>query len=260
MGGTKRVLMLGDVVGEAGIAALEKRLPALIRATGADFVVANGENATGGFGIAAPELERILDAGVDVVTSGNHVWEKKGYAELLESEERLVRPANYPEGAPGRGSVLVEKAGVRWFVCNLQGRERMRAIDCPFRAGERLASDGAEAGAVVLVDFHAESSDEKEALCFHLDGTVAAVVGTHTHVQTADARVSAKGTACLTDLGMCGPVDSVIGMRVDTCVRRSVSQMPLKMEVAEGAATIRGALVEIDPETRLAVSIETVKD
>ncbi|MDP3177553.1 MAG: TIGR00282 family metallophosphoesterase, partial [Spirochaetaceae bacterium] len=188
MGIVVKALMIGDVIGTPGLKALFAGLGPLVRSTGAILVVANGENAQGGFGIGKEEADKLFAMGVHVVTSGNHVWERPGSAELLAGTERLLRPANYPPGAPGKGLALLESGGTRWAILNLQGREGMTPIDCPFRtADEQLAVVTSRfPGALILVDFHAESVEEKEALAFYLDGRVAAVAGTHTHVQTAD--------------------------------------------------------------------------
>jgi 2',3'-cyclic-nucleotide 2'-phosphodiesterase len=259
--GTLRALMIGDIIGTPGIKALFAGLGPLVKSAGADIVVANGENAQGGFGIGRDEADKLFAMGVHVLTSGNHVWERPGSAELLDSAPRLLRPANYPPGAPGRGYVVVEAGGATWAVLNLQGREGMTPIDCPFRAADAaLAAIASEApGAVALVDFHAESVEEKEALGFYLDGRVAALAGTHTHVQTADERILPKGTGYITDLGMSGPEDSIIGVKAEICVRRGLTQMPIKMESAEGEASIRGALFTIDAESRRCVSVQRVR-
>lgn len=255
-----KALMIGDIIGTPGMKALFAGLGPLVRSTKADIVIANGENAQGGFGIGKDEADRLFAMGVHVVTSGNHVWERPGSAELLASTARLVRPANYPPGAPGSGYVVVDAGGVAWAVVNLQGREGMSPIDCPFRTADAvLATIAAESpGAIVLVDFHAESVEEKEALGFYLDGRVAALAGTHTHVQTMDERILPMGTGYITDIGMSGPEDSVIGVKVDICIRRGLTQMPIKMESAEGDASIRGALFSIDPQTKRCVSIERI--
>lgn len=250
--------MLGDIIGDAGLQALASGLPELIRRTRADLVVANGENAAGGFGITREAADRIFRSGVDVITTGNHVWEKKDADKLLDSEPRVLRPANYPPGVPGAGHLALEKGGVSWMIVSLQGRERMYSIDCPFRTATELL--GRSSGAVVVVDFHAESTEEKEALAFHLDGKAAVVAGTHTHVQTADGRILPAGTGFVADLGMSGPVDSVIGVQTELCLRRSRSQMPIKMEAAEGPACLQGVLFEVDVSTRRTVSITPVRD
>ncbi len=261
MATTVKALMIGDVIGQPGLKALFAGLGPLVRQTGANIVIANGENSMGGFGIGKEEVDKLFAMGVQVITTGNHVWERPGSAELLASTAMLLRPANYPPGAAGVGTAVLESGGATWAVLNLQGREDMTPIDCPFRGADAaLAAIGAQApGAVVLVDFHAESVEEKEALAFYLDGRVAAVAGTHTHVQTADERILPKGTGYITDIGMSGPEDSVIGVKVDICVRRGLSQMPIKMESADGDAFISGVLFTIDRETRRCLSVERVK-
>jgi calcineurin-like phosphoesterase len=234
---TARVLLLGDVIGVSGIDALKRRLPALRKDLGADLVVANGENAAGGFGLSSETASALFACGVDVLTSGNHVWQKRDFWPVLEKDGRVLR---FP-----------------WAVINLQGRERLYPIDCPFRkADEVIAELGMER--LIVVDFHAECAEEKESLGFYLDGRVSCVVGTHTHVQTADEKILPGGCAYHTDLGMTGPVDSIIGMKTDICVRRSLSQIPYKMEVAEGPSIISGLFVEIDPSSRKAVSTRRI--
>jgi metallophosphoesterase (TIGR00282 family) len=253
--GKRKAIMIGDVVGEPGIAALEAGLGALKAEYGADLVVVNGENAAGGFGLTKETLERILAAGADVVTSGNHVWEKRDLWPILDSEERLIRPANYPSGAAGRGSAILEKDGVLWCVANLQGREDMTPIDCPFQAMDALLKADHSPLPLILVDFHAESNQEKEALGLYADGRIAALAGTHTHVQTADDRLLPGGTAYITDLGMTGVRDSIIGMDGAICLERNKTQIPHRMECAVGPASIRGVCIEVDTETRLACGI-----
>ncbi len=251
-----KAMLIGDVVGDPGIAALESDLRSLVAESGASFVIVNGENAAGGFGLTPPTLERILAAGADVVTSGNHVWEKRDLWPFLDAETRLLRPANYPDSAPGHGSGVFEKDGVSWAIINLQGREEMSPIDCPFRMGERLLEGFVGQPVITLIDFHAETTREKEALAFHLDGRVGAIVGTHTHVRTADARLLPKGTAYITDLGMTGVTDGIIGMDASICLNRCKTLIPFRMECAAGTVAISGAIVGFDTETRKAVSIE----
>jgi len=261
MSNVVKALMIGDVIGQPGLKALFAGLGPLIRSSGADIVIANGENAQGGFGIGKEEADKLFSIGVQVITTGNHVWERPGSLELLAATPRLLRPANYPPGAPGTGWALLESGGVTWAVLNLQGREGMSPIDCPFRGADAAlaAIEAASPGALVLVDFHAESVEEKEALGFYLDGRVAAVAGTHTHVQTADERILPKGTGYITDIGMSGPIESVIGVKVEICVRRGLTQMPIKMESEEGVASILGALFTIDKETRRCVAVERIQ-
>ncbi len=249
-------LMIGDVVGEPGLKALEEGLRPLAQELGATFVVVNGENAAAGFGLTAETLARILASGADAVTSGNHVWEKREVWPTLDAEIRVLRPANYPEGACGRGWGLYEKDGLLWGVVNVQGREEMTPIDCPFRCAEAVLRDLAGRGAMTLVDFHAETTREKEAFGFHLDGLAGAVVGTHTHVRTTDARLLPKGTAYISDLGMTGVVDGIIGMDAKICLERSRTQIPIRMECAAGPAALSGALIRFDSDSRRALSIE----
>lgn len=260
MGAAVKALMIGDVVGEPGMKALFAGLGELVRRLGAAIVVVNGENASAGFGITKEETDKLFSLGVHVITSGNHVWEKKGAAELLDAEPQLLRPANYPEGAPGRGMALLEAGGASWAVINLQGRESLYAIDCPFRSADALLRrvEAEAPGSIVLVDCHAESNEEKEALGLYLDGRVSAFVGTHTHVQTADERILPKGTGYLTDMGMTGPDDSVIGVSTEICLRRNLSQMPIKMETAAGRASIHGVLFTIDTASRACLAVERV--
>jgi metallophosphoesterase (TIGR00282 family) len=262
-----RAVMIGDVVGEPGLSALERDLPGLIREHAADFVTVNGENAADGFGLTGDTLTRILAAGADVVTSGNHVWEKREFWPVMEKEARVLRPANYPAGTAGRGWVRIDKppAGggdpVAWLVVNLQGRELMPPINCPFKEIDAIMNspDGTDtAKPLVLVDFHAESTREKEALAYYLDGRAALFAGTHTHIQTADERVLPLGTAYITDLGMTGVTDSVIGMDTQICLNRARNQVLYRMECAKGEAAIQGIVAEIDGETGKALSIKRI--
>jgi metallophosphoesterase (TIGR00282 family) len=251
--------MLGDVVGEPGLAVLESLLPPLIQREGANFVVVNGENAAAGFGITEGDMRRILDAGADVITTGNHVWEKREFWPVLDTEQRILRPMNYPGGAPGRGCLLVEKNGVSYLVINLQGRELMTPIDCPFKAFDSIQ----ETGAVTLVDFHGESTREKETLGYYLDGRVSVVAGTHTHVQTADERTLPRGSAYITDIGMTGVAGGVIGMDTDICLARAKTQVLYRMTCAEPspgqAPEVQGIVAEIDGETGKALSIRRLR-
>jgi metallophosphoesterase (TIGR00282 family) len=270
---TVRALMIGDIIGEIGLKTLEKGLPALIKEHNIDFVTVNGENAAEGFGMTESDFRRIIAAGADVVTSGNHIWEKRDFWPVLENEKAMLRPANYPSDAPGRGFALLEKNAVKWLVINLQGREFMGAIDCPFQCFDRViaqadaaqtgAAQAAQAGAanpIVLVDFHAESSREKEALGFYSDGRASLFAGTHTHVQTADERILPKGCAYITDLGMSGLQNSVIGMDPKICSERFRKQVQYQMKTAETAeiGALRGALAEIDADSGAAVSVRRV--
>jgi metallophosphoesterase (TIGR00282 family) len=254
-----RAIMIGDVVGEPGLSVLEKLLPPLIQRERADFVVVNGENAAAGFGIIETDMRRILNAGADVISSGNHVWEKREFWPILGAEERILRPLNYPQGAPGRGSILIKKNNTAYLVINLQGRELMTPIDCPFRTFDSIE----KTASVVLVDFHGESTREKEALGYYLDGRVSVVAGTHTHVQTADERILPRGAAYITDIGMTGVVDAVIGMDTDVCLARARTQVLYRMSCAapsgKQAPEVQGIVAEIDGETGKALSIRRLR-
>jgi metallophosphoesterase (TIGR00282 family) len=262
------VIMLGDVVGEPGLQALEKHLPALRDEYKAAVVTVNGENAAGGFGMTETELKRILAAGADAVSSGNHIWEKRDFWPVLERETSILRPANYPEGSPGRGWTKISRNGAVFILVNIQGRDFMPHTDCPFRTMDRLLAldefgpPEAERGGkkpLILVDFHAEASQEKEALAFYLDGRVSLLAGTHTHVQTADERVLPKGTGYITDLGMTGPADSIIGMNKKICLDRSRTQILYRMECADRGETVQGIAAELDDSSGSAVSVTRIR-
>lgn len=255
-----KLLFIGDIVGRPGRDLVRKHLRALAAAHDVDLVIANGENAAGGAGITRDNTNEVLGAGVDVITSGNHVWDKRETLEFIGGEPRLIRPANYPEGTPGLGSyVAVARNGVRVGVVNVMGRVFLHAIDDPFRAATReiarVKQDGAQ---VVFVDVHAETTSEKVALGWYLDGQAAAVIGTHTHVQTADERILPGGTACLTDVGMTGPHDGVIGMDKEAVIRRFVSGLPGRFEPAGGDVRLHGVTITADPATGKATAIERV--
>lgn len=258
MDGSLRLLFVGDVVGAPGRRILGARLARLKRDTGAHLAVVNGENAAGGAGITASTAAEIFAAGADVVTTGNHVWDKRDAAVLLADDPRVLRPANYPDGAPGRGAGVFDAGGVRVAVVNLMGRVFMPLVDDPFRAIDRILAEIASTAAVVLVDLHAEATSEKSAFAWHVDGRVAAVVGTHTHVTTADARVLPGGTAFITDVGMTGPHDSVIGVRKDQALTRFLTQRPVPYETADGDVRLAAVLVTADPRSGRATAIDTI--
>jgi hypothetical protein len=224
-----------------------------------DLVVANAENAVEGLGLDPKTYGELRSAGVDVVTSGNHIWQRREIEPLLEAEVRLLRPDNYPRGVPGHGTVVVEAGHSPVAVINLEGRKSLSALECPFVAARQAVSGLRPRPRAVVIDFHAEAGDEKEALAFHMDGLVSAVIGTHTHVQTADERILPGGTGYLTDAGMCGSATGVIGMNPELSVKRFVSQMPLKMEVHDGPGVICGAFVDIDPDTGRCTHIARVR-
>lgn len=267
--GLLKVFMGGDIFSNAGIDVVEQKLKKLREEHSIDFVIYNGENASGGNGLLEADAKRIFAAGVDVITGGNHIFEKRDNYPFLASEKNVLRPQNYPKGlssliegaeeTPGRGFAFYDFSDKKIAVLNLQGRESMTALDCPFRAAAECAKKAAEQNAPLFVDFHAESNDEKEALALFLDGKAAAVCGTHTHVQTADERILPKGTAYLTDLGMSGVADSVIGSDAEIVIKRNLTQVLYKMENAAGESVIQGALITVDLDTNKAVKIERIQ-
>lgn len=252
-----RLLFVGDIVGKPGRRILASLLPDLIDSRDIDYTVVNIENAAGGFGVTAEVLAEFERLPIDCFTSGNHIWDKKPVLELLDRTPRLLRPHNYPGDSPGRGLFVGETAaGVPVATINLEGRVFMKPLECPFRTAERLLDSLPSDVRVVLVDFHAEATSEKQALGLHLDGRASAVVGTHTHVPTADDRLLPEGTAYITDVGMTGPYDSVIGMRVDKALRRFLYQTPGPLEVAKRDVRLAAVQVDVDEATGRARSIE----
>lgn len=245
-----RILFLGDVVGKPGCRAVADAIPHLIATAGVDFVVVNCENASGGRGVDARAARDLLAAGVDVLTSGNHVWAKRDIIGYIRDSDVLLRPANFAPDSPGRGyTVKPSRSGVPVAVVNLIGRIFMGSFDCPFRAADALLPSLRSQARVIVVDMHAEATSEKMAMGWHLDGRVAVVIGSHTHVQTADERILPEGTAYLTDAGMCGPLDSVIGVKREIALQRFLTQMPNRFEVAGGPVLVQGALIDVDEST-----------
>lgn len=255
-----RVLMLGDIVGQPGYRAVLTSVAKLVKQYSADFITINAENAADGFGVTEEIASELFASGFHVLTTGNHVWQRKEAYSYLDSEQRILRPANYPGGNPGHGSCVVEAKGVRVGVINLQGRVRMPTTDCPFRKGKEVIRKLKDGTDLLLVEFHAEAPHEKEALAWHIDGQVAAVVCTHTHVQTADERVLPKGTAYISDLGACAPRDSVIGFDPGISVERMKTQLPLRNSPADTPGVIHGVFIEVDLDTGHALSIERVRE
>ncbi|MBA4157538.1 MAG: TIGR00282 family metallophosphoesterase [Gemmatimonadetes bacterium] len=254
-----RILFVADVIGSPGRKAAKGLLRLVRKDVRADAVVLNGENSAGGFGITPEIVREFFDIGVDVITTGNHVWDKKEILPLLDREPRLLRPHNYPPGNPGRGVATLEVAGSRLAVLNLQGRAFMPPIDDPFRAVESLLDELRGQVQAVVIDFHAEATSEKQAFARYLDGRVAAVVGTHTHVQTADERVLPRGTAMITDLGLTGGLGGVIGMKAEISIERQrLLSRGERMQPADDELHLQGAVVEIDAATGRARSIERV--
>jgi metallophosphoesterase (TIGR00282 family) len=253
------VLLIGDIVGQPGCRAVFGSLQSLLKETRADLVVANGENASDGLGITPEAAEGLFKSGVDVITSGNHIWQRREILPLLQSDSRILRPENYPRDVPGTGHYLITKKEIPIAVINLQGRINMSNIRCPFRVGEALLRQLAKKTRVIIVDFHAELPEEKEALSLYLDGKISALVGTHTHVQTADEKILPGGTAYITDTGMTGPAEGVIGMKRETSINRSLMQIPYKMEVEQSAAVLMGVVLAIDVASGKARSIERIR-
>jgi len=252
------ILMIADIIGSSGFEAVRKHLPELKRQYRIHLTVANGENAAHGKGLSPKAVGSFFEIGINVITSGNHIWNQKSILPALEENRFVLRPVNYPPGCPGRGACEVEIVhGLTAAVMNLQGRSFMYPIDCPFRTAdeeiERLHARGIR---IILVDFHAEATAEKAALGYHLDGKVSAVVGTHTHVQTADERILPGGTAFITDIGMSGPVDSVIGMDIETAKLRFLTQIPVPYRMSASESSCCGAIVQVDSASGKAVSID----
>lgn len=254
-----KILFIGDIVGKPGRRAVKELLPSLVAAHAVDLVIANCENAAAGFGITREIVEELYDAHIDVLTSGNHVWDKKEVMEFIDDYETLVRPANYPSVVPGAGSVLMPTAAGDFVgVLNLAGRIFMQPIDCPFITAKKEIARLKARTNVIIVDIHAEATSEKKALGWYLDGEVSAVLGTHTHVQTADNEVLPKGTAYISDVGMTGPFDSVIGIKKDTIIERFLTQIPNRFDVAKNDIRLQGVLIDIDAQSGRADAIERI--
>jgi metallophosphoesterase (TIGR00282 family) len=246
------------VVGAPGRRIVRNRLKGLKRDLGADLTIVNGENAAGGAGLTTATAEELFAAGAEVITTGNHVWDKREVLGLLEREPRVLRPANYPAGSPGRGATIVTSAGVKVAVVNLMGRVFMPLTDDPFAAADHILTELRDQARIVIVDFHAEATSEKSAFAWFLDGRVSAVLGTHTHVATADARVLPGGTAFITDVGMTGPFDSVIGVKKEQAIERFRTSRSTPYETAEGDVRLAGVILDLDPHSGRATAIARV--
>jgi hypothetical protein len=254
------ILLVGDVVGKPGRQAVRDFLPGVISREGVDFTIINGENAAGGVGLTPDLAEELLSYGADVITTGNHVWDKRELVPFLEKDDRVVRPLNYPPGTPGRGAVVAaSRSGVPVAVISLAGRVFSIAhLDCPFRAADAELAVLRRQVRVIVVDIHAEATSEKVAMGLHLDGRVTAVIGTHTHVQTADARVLRGGTAYMTDVGMTGPQESVIGIRHDLVLQRFLTQLPVRFEVATGDVRFMACVIAVSESSGRATAIRAL--
>lgn len=249
-----RVLMVGDVIGRPGRRAVRTLVPGLRQEYSVDLVIANSENAAGGLGLTRETAEELFDSGIDVLTSGNHIWDQKEILPALDGDLAILRPLNYPPGVPGRGYLIKGEA----LVVNLVGRTFMGNFDCPFRTVDQLLGEFTDRPSVIIVDFHAEATSEKVALGWYLDGRVSALLGTHTHVGTIDARLLPKGTAFITDVGMTGPADSVIGDDTDAVIRRFLTQLPRRLSVGKGCVILNSVLVEVEEDTGKARSISRI--
>jgi hypothetical protein len=255
-----RILFIGDIVGKPGRHAIESILERVVSDFRIEFTIANGENAAGGMGITPAIAIDLLNLGVDVLTSGNHIWAKKEIIPFLDEEGRILRPANYPDRVPGHGAgVFHSKDGTKIAVLNLEGRVFMKNLECPFRVAEREILKLRKETQVIIVDFHAEATSEKMAMGWFLDGKVSGVLGTHTHVQTSDERILNEGTAYITDVGMTGPLASVIGIRKQVALERLLTQIPWKFDVATEEVHLQGVVIEADSETGKAGSIERIR-
>lgn len=254
-----RILMVGDIVGAVGRETLATYLPRLKRLHAPDVIVVNGENAAhNGRGITRSIAREMFGWGVHVVTLGNHAWGQQEVFDFIDEEPRLVRPANFPVGTPGRGVTTIDTPAGKLTVINLMGRTFMATLDCPFRKADELLAN-IPASSAILVDMHAETTSEKLAMAWHLDGRISAIVGTHTHVQTADERILPQGTGYLTDVGMVGPRDGIIGMDRDPVLHRFITQLPARFEVATGPTHFHAVLIELDRQTKKTKRIKRIR-
>jgi 2',3'-cyclic-nucleotide 2'-phosphodiesterase len=257
-----KILFIGDIFGQPGRRIVKEKLPLLLEQFQPELVLANAENAAAGFGITPPLVEELLELGIDVLTSGNHIWDKKEIYPYLSDhlDSRLLRPANYPPGAPGMGLYVGRTSSqIGYAVINLQGRVFMPTIDCPFRTADKLLGEIPSDIKIRIVDFHAEATSEKLAMGWYLNGRVTAVLGTHTHIPTADEAVLSKGTAYMTDVGMSGPFDSVIGVEKEQVIKKFLDQLPARFEVARGDPRLSAVSMEANPQTGSALSIRRVR-
>ena len=254
-----KILFIGDIIGKPGRQAISRELHRLVDRYNADIVIANGENAAGGFALTVDVAKDLFNQGIHLLTAGNHIWDKKEQIALILADQRIIRPANYPDGAPGKGSaILTTPGGVKIGILNLEGRVFMKNLECPFRVADRELERMKRETSIIFVDFHAEATSEKSALGWYLDGRVSAVIGTHTHVQTADERILTQGTAFMTDAGMTGSFDSIIGMDKEETLRKFLTQLPVKFEVAKKNIRLNGVVIGMDEQSGKAVSIERI--
>ncbi len=254
-----KILFIGDIEGRPGRRVVKTYLPELIRSENIDLVIANGENSAGGFGINREVCQELLTAGVDVITMGNHTWDNKEIYQVLERERRLIRPANYPGGTPGEGYYIAETPkGVRVGVVNILGQVFLEALACPFQTAHECITEIKKKTNIIIIDFHAEATSEKVALGWYLDGEATAVLGTHTHITTADERILPKGTGYITDVGMTGPFNSVLGIDPEIVVKKFITHLPARFEVASGPIEFNGVILEVD-DTGVTTSIRRIR-
>ncbi len=254
-----RLLFLGDIVGSPGREMVIEYLPRLRRKYQPDFIVANGENAAHGRGITQKIARELFDAGIQAITMGNHTWDNKEIFSFIDDEPRLIRPANFPAGTPGNGLVYIKSGDAELAVINLQGRSFLPPLDCPFTLADRLVAQASKRTRLIFVDFHAEATSEKQAMGWYLDGRISALVGTHTHVQTGDERILPGGTGYLTDAGMCGPMDGILGMERDAVIKKFLTQLSVRFEVAGGRTQLNAVLFTMDKTSGKTTRIERIR-
>lgn len=256
-----KILAIGDVIGKIGCTFLREKLPQLKKIRQIDVVIANGENSSDGNGITPASAEYLFTSGVDVITTGNHAFRRKESYDLYDNCEYLIRPANFPNGTtPGKGMTLLDMGKIQIAVINLMGTAYLEPLDCPFKEADRLIAQAKEANAkIIIVDFHAEATGEKRAMGYYLDGRVSAMFGTHTHVQTADATILPQGTGYITDVGMTGPIDSVLGVKPEIIIKKFIEKLPQRFEIATGDCKLNCVLMEIDDKTGKTVNIEAIE-
>ncbi|MFI5296184.1 MAG: TIGR00282 family metallophosphoesterase [Thermodesulfovibrionales bacterium] len=255
-----KVLFIGDIVGKGGRTAVKALLPSLVDKYKIDFVIANGENIAAGFGLTESLVDELFKVGVHIITTGNHVWDKKEFIPYISKDNRVLRPLNYPPGVPGSGSIVISlQNGLKAAVMNISGRVFMTGMDCPFRTGRAEIERLSRETDIIIVDFHAEATSEKVAFGYFVDGRVSAVIGTHTHVQTADEKILPYGTAYITDVGMTGPSHSVIGMEINQIIQRFLTSVPAKFETAQGDAILSAVAIEISGDSGKATGIQRLQ-
>ncbi|MBU1124956.1 MAG: TIGR00282 family metallophosphoesterase [Candidatus Omnitrophica bacterium] len=255
-----KILFIGDIVGNPGREAIKALLPGLRKELALDFVIANAENAAGGSGITPRISEELFSLGIDVLTSGDHIWRKKEILEIISRDARILRPVNFPDSAPGAGwGVFTTAGGVQVGVVNVNGRVFMDSLECPFKTTRHAVEEISHKTKIIIVDIHAEATSEKVALGWYLDGKASAILGTHTHIQTADEKILPQGTAYITDVGMTGPYHSVIGRKIEDVLERFITAMPTRFAVAEEDVQLHGAVVEIDESSGKACAIQRIR-